>query len=71
MDQAEEIVSRNKGDIDDLVCHINKELHITAIMHKRLDDGIYKSFLQVKAEQLQLIKTELQIVLDNYNRCKK
>jgi len=68
MNQVDEIVSRNKGNIDDLVCHINKEIHISSIIHKRLNEGIYKSFLQVKIEQLQSIKIELQIALNNYKR---
>ena len=66
MNQADEIVSRNKGNIDDLICHINKEIHISAIIHKRIDDSVYKSFLQVKLEQLQIIKTELQVALVIY-----
>ncbi len=66
MNQAEEIVLRNKGNIDDLICHINQEIHISAIMFEKLNDGIYNSFLQVKLEQLQIIKSELQVALDNY-----
>ncbi len=66
MNQADEIILRNKGNIDDLICHINMDLHITAIMHKKLDDGVYKCFLQVKLEQLQIIKLDLQQSLIKY-----
>ena len=64
--QADEIVLRNKGNIDDLVCHINKEIHISAIIHKRIGDGIYKCFLQVKLEQLHQLKVDLQQSLIKY-----
>ena len=66
MNQAEEIVNRNKGNIKDLLKHIEQDIHITAIMQQRLDDGIHKSFLQAKLIQLQQIKSELQQALSRY-----
>ena len=59
MDQAEEIVQRNKGNIDDLLNHINQEIHISAIIHLRLPSSLYKIFLNSKIVQLQEIKIEL------------
>lgn len=60
MNQAEEIVFRNDGDIDDLFNHIEQEIHLTAIIQFKLEEGLYKSFLQAKLIQLQIIKTEFQ-----------
>ena len=66
--QAEEIVFRNKGDIKDLLHHIDQEIHINSIMSLSLEDGLLKNITQAKASQLQLIKTELQIALDKYQK---
>lgn len=66
--QAEEIVERNEGNINELILHINKEIHLNSIMNKNLTDGMLKTISQQRAIQLQLIKTELQISLVKYNK---
>ncbi len=66
MNQAEEIVSRNKGNVDDLVNHLNQEIHVSAIMLQRMGEGSNKSYLEAKLIQLQQIKVELQQALIKY-----
>jgi len=71
MNQAEEIVSRNEGDINDLINHINQEIRVSTIINKKLDDGLYKNFIQEKTKQLLTIKSELQQALIKYQKAKE
>jgi len=71
MNQAEEIVSRNEGDINDLINHINQEIRVSTIINKKLDDGLYKNFIQEKTKQLLTIKSELQQALIKYQIAKE
>ena len=68
MSEEKEIVLRNKGDIDDLLNHIDQEIHLNTIIltkiHKR---RIYKNLLII-TNQLQEIKMNLQEELTEYNK---
>ena len=66
--EAEEIVERNSGEINDLINHIEQELHVNSILSFKMDNSIFKRFLQEKVLKLQLLKTELQQALEEYNQ---
>ena len=66
-DQVNEIINRNKGDVQDLILHLDQEIHLNSILAKSLKRGILKTISQEKGMQFQLLKTELQIGLIKYN----
>lgn len=66
--QTSEIIKRNKGDVNDLLLHLNNEIHLNSILAKGLNNGILKEISMEKALQLQLIKSEFQIGLVKYNK---
>ena len=66
--QEEEIVFRNEGDIDDLLNHIQQEIHLNSIIQLKLPDSVQKSILKVKLTQLYEIKLGLQQALDKWNK---
>ena len=63
-----EIVLRNKGDIDDLINHIDQEIHLNTIMLIKSKEGRFKTLLIAKTLQIQEIKKNLQEELTEYNK---
>ena len=66
MSQEKEIVLRSKGKVDDLISFIDKEILLNTIILTKIEDGMYKSLLIIKTNQLQEIKTNLQEELSEY-----
>ncbi|KKL47136.1 hypothetical protein LCGC14_2338570 [marine sediment metagenome] len=67
MYQAREIVKRQNGEINSLISHIEHEIHINAIIQKKLSDCLLKVISQARSSQLLEIKIELQQALLEYN----
>ncbi|KKL26861.1 hypothetical protein LCGC14_2391060 [marine sediment metagenome] len=67
MFQAREIVKRQKGEINSLVSHIDHDIHIEAIIQKKLSNCLLKDISQERSSQLLEIKIELQQALLEYN----
>ncbi|KKK59352.1 hypothetical protein LCGC14_3035270 [marine sediment metagenome] len=66
LNEEKEIVERNKGNIKELMNHLENELHLSAIIQNKLSDGLQKSLMQQRSIHLQIIKTNFQIELIKY-----
>ena len=66
--EAEEIVRRNFGDINDIIGHIDQSIHINTILNKLPSSSILKSINNERAVQLISLKLELQIALAKYKK---
>lgn len=64
--QEEEIVFRNKGEIDGLLNHIEQEIHLNSIIRFKISDGLQKFLLELKLTQLHEIKLSLQQAIIKY-----
>jgi len=57
--------------VDDLLHHIEQDLHLQSIMQHNLPNGLNKTIAQERTIQLLKIKSNLQIALLEYNSLKE